>query len=134
MGSTKSGFVNTDELIRWFASFLQAIGMRRPVLLIMDQHKTHAAPRFTEMAMDNGILLLFLPAKTSLKLQPLDVGFFHLLKKNVAAITTSLGYAGATLIPRHEFPRVLEAAVSRIAPSAIQGAFASTGIHPFNAK
>ena len=133
IGSTKSGFVDTDELIRWLTSFIEAIDRRRPVVLIMDQHKTHAAPRFTDMAMDNGIILVFLPAKTSLKLQPLDVGFFHLLKKNVASITTSLGYAGATIIPRHEFPRVLEAAVARIAPSAIQGAFTSTGIHPFNA-
>ena len=53
-GSTKSGFTDTDELIRWFNLFLQAIDSKRPVLLIMDQHKTHAAPRFTDMAMGEG--------------------------------------------------------------------------------
>ena len=51
----------------------------------------------------------------------------------MAAITTSLGYSGATIIPWHEFSRLLEAADSRIAPSALQDAFASTGIMPFNA-
>ena len=53
-GSTKSGFPDTDELIRRFTSFLQAVDSRRPVLLIMDQHKTHVAPRFTDMAMEKG--------------------------------------------------------------------------------
>lgn len=53
-----------------------------PVLLIQDGHSSHISIQLIEMARENNVCLLCLPAHTSHILQPLDVGVFKSLKSN----------------------------------------------------
>jgi hypothetical protein len=60
--------------IKHFNKHTEPIGDYR--LLILDGHGSHATFQFRQYAHDNKIILLYLPAHTTHKLQPLDVGIF----------------------------------------------------------
>lgn len=128
---TESGFITTDLFYQWFTEvFLANCGKRRPCLLIMDNHTSHLSPRVIDSARENGIDLLFFPAHSSHLLQPLDVGYFHVLKSKVVQLATGLGYAGSHSLPRHLFPKLLQQAMNKITPATIAASFVATGIHP----
>ena len=98
----------------------------------MDNHASHLSAQLIDCAQKNDVSLLFLPSKSSFILQPLDVGFFHVLKHKVSELTTSLGYAGAHILPRHVFPVVFNEAISQMTPSTASSAFKSVGFFPFD--
>ena len=75
-----SGWINEELYIKWFKFFLAKIPPTRPVLLIEDGHSSHISIDVIQLARDNGIHLLCLPAHTTHLLQPLDVGVFKSLK------------------------------------------------------
>ena len=130
--ATKSGFISTDHFVKWMKeSFIPSIDNRRPVCLILDNHKSHLSTEVIECAQANGISLLYLPSNTSHILQPLDVGYFHVLKYNMHNLCSLLGYAGATCLPRHEFCKVFEQAVNKISTSNVISAFSEVGFLPF---
>ena len=56
--------------------FLKSIPPTRPVLLVQDGHSSHVSIELIEMAHENGVCLLCLPAHTLHILQLLDVGVF----------------------------------------------------------
>jgi hypothetical protein len=82
--------------------------------------------------MENGIDLLYFPSHSSHLLQPLDVGYFHVLKAKVSEILSGLGYAVTRSLPRHLFPKVLHQAMNRITPATVAASFSATGIYPYN--
>ena len=61
--------------IKHFNKHTEPIGDYR--LLILDGHGSHAIFQFRKYAHDNRIILLYLPAHTTHKLQPLDIGIFR---------------------------------------------------------
>ncbi|MES9879439.1 MAG: helix-turn-helix domain-containing protein [Sedimenticola sp.] len=129
--STDSGFITSDLFHKWFTEvFLTNCGKRRPCLLIMDNHVSHLSTQVIDAAKQNGIDLLFFPAHSSHLLQPLDVGYFHVLKTKVVELATGLGYAGTHTLPRHLFPKLLHHAMNKISPATIAASFAATGISP----
>lgn len=75
--TSENGWVNCELFIQWFQFFLKVIPPTRPVLLIMDGHGSHISIEVIELARDNGIHLLCLPAHTTHILHPLDVGVFN---------------------------------------------------------
>ena len=82
--SSESGWVNAELFVKWFEFFLKCIPPMRPVLLIQDGHSSHISIELIEMARENHVCLLCLPAHTSHILQPLDVGVFNpILTKRV---------------------------------------------------
>ena len=136
ISSTPSGFMNTDEMYDWFmGDFLPGVNFcKRPLVLILDNHVSHenVTTRLIDDARAQEVHFLFLPPNTSLKLQPLDCGFFHILKQKVEDICANLGYAGATTVPRQDIPRVIYQAYQNITPLSISGGFKNTGIFPFD--
>jgi hypothetical protein len=56
----------------WLAVFIRSV-KQRPVLLVLDGHRSHTSLGAIKMARDNGITLLKLPSHTTDKLQPCDV-------------------------------------------------------------
>ena len=130
--ATKSGFICTDYFLKWIReTFIPAIDDRRPVCLVLDNHTSHVSTELIECAQANGISLLYLPSNTSHILQPLDVGYFHVLKSHMYSISSALGYAGATVLPRHEFCKVFEQAMNRISRSTVISCFSELGFLPF---
>ncbi len=127
---TESGFITSELFYKWFNEvFLSNCGNKRPCLLILDNHTSHLSPKVIDAARENGVDLLFFPAHSSHLLQPLDVGYFHLLKMKVVGLATGLGSSGTHSLPRHLFPKVLQQAMNKITPATIAASFSATGIH-----
>ncbi len=129
--TSKSGFVNGDIINHWFeSSFLPSIDTTRPVLLTLDNLSSHFEPTFIDACMKNDVHLLFLPANTSLILQPLDVSLFHPLKQIMCSLAS--GYCGPTTVPRNMFPVILQQALSDMSVNTVKNAFKNVGFSPFD--
>ena len=62
--------------------FLANIPPARHVLLVQDGHSSHISIELIELARQNEVTLLCLPAHTSRILQPLDIGVFKSFKSH----------------------------------------------------
>jgi DDE superfamily endonuclease/Tc5 transposase DNA-binding domain len=74
-----SGYIDASIFVRWLHHFIEHVrpSDEKKVLLLVDGHTTHTRNlEAIELAKENGIVLLQLPAHTTHRLQPLDVGFF----------------------------------------------------------
>ncbi|KAF0718874.1 Aste57867_1421 [Aphanomyces stellatus] len=79
--ATKSSFLSTTLFIQYFEWFVNHIGPKRPVLVLMDGYKAHWSARTIEYARSKNIYLYALPSHTSHFLQPLDVAVFAQFKR-----------------------------------------------------
>jgi len=75
-------WINSELFVSWFAFFLKSIPPTCNILLVQDGHSSHVSIELIEMARENGVCLLCLPAHTSHILQPLDVGVFKSFKSS----------------------------------------------------
>ena len=77
-----SGWMEGEQFIEWFTKVFVAgtSCLDGAKLLIFDGHSSHISPQVVELAVQNNIELLCLPAHTSSILQPLDVGVFKAVK------------------------------------------------------
>ena len=122
--ATKSGYINSDIFYTWFiSSFVPNCGRKRPVLLVMDNHVSHISPRVIDAAKGENIELLCFPPHSTHLLQPMDRGYFNVLKQNMANSAVQLGYGGMKCVPKHLFPRVLRYAMGNIKTEVILSAF-----------
>jgi len=80
--NSESGWINSELFVSWFAFFLKSIPPTCNILLVQDGHSSHVSIELIEMARENGVCLLCLPAHTSHILQPLDVGVFKSFKSS----------------------------------------------------
>jgi DDE superfamily endonuclease len=74
---TYNGWSNNNmaiEYLNHFHKHARPIGVYR--LLLLDGYGSHVTFRFKALANDYKIILLYLPAHTTHRLQPLDVGIF----------------------------------------------------------
>ena len=78
--NSENGWINNSLYLQWFKFFLDNIPPTRPVLLIEDGHSSHVSTELIELARENGVHLLCLPAHTTHILQPLNVGVFKSFK------------------------------------------------------
>ncbi|XP_065665661.1 uncharacterized protein LOC136087083 [Hydra vulgaris] len=78
-----SGWINTEIFLKWFDHFVEYghPSKDHPLLLIMDNHKTHILIELMDKAKESNVVLLTLPPHCSHKLQPLDRSVFGPLKK-----------------------------------------------------
>jgi hypothetical protein len=77
LATTHNGWSNDEmalEYLKHFHRHARPIGVYR--LLILDGHGSYATFRFKELAHEYKIILLYLPAHITHRLQPLDVGIF----------------------------------------------------------
>ncbi|KAJ8927279.1 hypothetical protein NQ314_020282 [Rhamnusium bicolor] len=64
-----------------FHNWLNKNGIKRPVILFIDGHKSHMTLALNQFCEDNGIILYALPPNTTHILQPADVSVFRPLKQ-----------------------------------------------------
>ena len=83
-GANPSGWINEDLFAVYLKHFINftRCSKDKKVLLILDNHETHASLAAIDVAKENVVILLTLPPKTSHKLQPLDVSCYKPFKKN----------------------------------------------------
>ena len=76
---SESGWVDSELFLEWMKRiFLWYAVHERPLLLIVDGHKSHLTLECIDLARENQVILLCLPPHTTHALQPLDYLFLKL--------------------------------------------------------
>lgn len=76
---SESGWINSEIFVEWLRHFISTVKPTpsNTVLLIMDGHYCHTKNlEAIQLAKNNGVVMISLPAHTTHRLQPLDVSFF----------------------------------------------------------
>lgn len=84
LGRTESGWMNGDVFFEYitndFNNWIIQNKIMKPVLLLVDGHKSHMSLILSSICEELGIILYALPPNTTHKLQPADVSVFAPLK------------------------------------------------------
>lgn len=137
-GWSESGCINSELFKKWFLKhFLLHAPKERPLLLIFDGHKSPVNLEVVEAARKEAVILLCLPPHCSHILQPLDAGFFILLKQRFA---TLIGDNSANIthfaVSKKEFSGVFKgtyrAAKEEEGVRTVKEGFRKCGIYPLN--
>ena len=133
---TKNGWTTNERGVDWIQHFdrhtkSRTKGVYR--LLILDGHESHHSTDFEEYCKENNIVTLCMPAHSSHKLQPLDVGCFRALKRAYGKAIEDLMRAHITHISKEDFfPAFYQAFQASITESNIQGGFRGSGLIPYD--
>jgi hypothetical protein len=133
---TKNGWTTNERGLDWIQHFDQHTksrtkGAKR--LLIMDGHESHHSTDFELYCTDHGIITLCMPAHSSHKLQPLDVGCFRALKRAYSKAIEGLMRTHITHISKEDFFTAFHTAhIESITESNIRGGFRGAGLVPYD--
>ena len=121
----------------WFKKLFLPHVRRQPgrKLLIGDNLASHISMEVIRLCKENDIMFVCLPANSTDKMQPLDVGIFGPMKS--AWRKQLLFYAekdpAAQLLQKTEFPRMLKELVESLKPMEhLPKAFEKCGLCPIN--
>ena len=133
----KSGWMQTEIFLDWFKHFLRHCHptAERPLLLIMDGHKTHTLNLdVINLARERNVTLLCLPPHSSHRLQPLDVGFMKpLMAAYTVAVNNWLRNHPGRIVTVVQIGELFGKAFLHAAtPQTAVKAFKTTGISPCN--
>lgn len=134
-GISESGWMTTDIFHEWFEHFCKETKDIRPLLLLYDGHLSHTSLQTIELAVNEGISILKLPAHCTDVLQPLDVACFSPLKSYYEKQLTERVFVTGAREPlrKGEFCNVLGKIWRRgLSVSNIMAGFAATGVFPVN--
>lgn len=130
-----SGWIDTELFMTWFNKiFLKYAVSQRPLLLVVDGHKSHITLDIIDKCRENEIVLFCLPPHTTHALQPLDVAVFKSLKDHYSKAVRVLSFAKKNfVVTRREFSKVLKSPFERaFSIPNIKSGFAKSGIYPLN--
>lgn len=134
--ATASGWSNEDIFIDYLHHFIAHVkcSPTNKVLLILDNHDSHATLEAVDLAKSNGIVLLTLPPHTSHRLQPLDVAVFGPFKTcfNHAMDGFLRSNPGRTVTIYEVAILVCSAQLKAMTPTNAIAGFRSTGICPYD--
>ena len=132
--NSENGWINNSLYLQWFKFFLDNIPPTRPVLLIEDGHSSHVSIELIELARENGVHLLCLPAHTTHILQPLDVGVFKSFKVHFskACHRYLCSHPGQVITTEIIASLLKEAWHQALTPVNVMSGFKKCGIHPLN--
>ncbi|RPA75353.1 DDE-domain-containing protein, partial [Ascobolus immersus RN42] len=102
-------------------------------LLILDGHNSHITIDALNYCRQNNIHILCLPAHTTHRLQPLDVGMFGPLQRAYGQAVEAWSRKGYSSITKAEFFKLYDYARKKaFTPENVSSAFAATGVFPLN--
>ncbi|XP_065915821.1 uncharacterized protein [Dysidea avara] len=132
---SENGWIDTELFKIWLKyHFLQYAVSNRPLLLILDGHKTHYNLEVCEYAKEQGVIMFCLPPHSTHVSQPLDTCVFKPLKSewNKVAHNFQAKNPGAR-ISKYNFPSLLKEAWEKaMISSNICVGFRNSGIYPFD--
>jgi len=135
--ASKSGWTNISMTSEWLERiFLPRTKPSRVTdwrLLVLDGQATHTPSDFRQKAWENKVALLFLPANTSHRLQPLHVGVFGPLKTFYSDLVSRVMQESITGPKSKQFflKYYVEASALAFSPKNIRSGFRATGIWPY---
>ena len=133
---TDNGWTTNEKGLEWVQHFDQHTkgcmkGTYR--LVILDGHESHHSTEFEIYCKENNIVTLCMPAHSSHRLQPLDVGCFGPLKTAYSHQIERLMKLHFTHISKVEFFHAFHAAfLASITKSNILGEFRGSGLVPLD--
>lgn len=134
MGFTDTGYMREELFQMYLTHFINSIPPIRPVLLMLDGHKSHISYMCVDFCRQNGILLYALPPHTTHILQPSELPFAK-LKKEFGKQCDKHHNTTSKVVTKYTFAKLFGPAfIETYLPSAICNAFEATGIWPFNPK
>ena len=134
-GLSAKGWMDLHLFSKWFKEhFLLYAPAARPILLLMDGHKSHFCPEMIKVAAKEGVILFALPPHTTHLCQPLDKGPFAPLKVEWRkAVHKFISSNKGRVVTVYDFNSVFsEVWYSAMTPSNVIAGFRCTGIFPFN--
>ena len=121
------------NFLDWFKNqFIPALPRERPVLLIMDGHKSHIKYEVRELATQHSIEIAKLPAHTTHLLQPLDLSVIKPMKEAYDSAAHAFFRRNRRYITKRDFPSLLAEAWLSYKPQSAFNGFQKAGVHPFN--
>ena len=130
-----SGWIDTELFLSWLKKiFLKHVVSQRPVLLLVDGHKSHINLDVIDLCRQNDVILFCLPPHTTHALQPLDVSVFKSLKDRYAKAVRSLSFTKKIfIVTKREFSKVLKVPFEQaFSIPNIKAGFTKCGIFPLN--
>ena len=107
----------------------------RPLLLLLNGHKSHYCPEFICRAAEEGVIVFTLPPNTTHLSQPLDKGPFSPLKCYWRKVVQNFTLKTRRAVTRYNFSALFAEAWSKaMTLKNIMSGFETTGIYPFNPK
>lgn len=132
----ESGYMTGDLFVTWMRHFINHVrpNSEMKALLILDGHASHKSYESLELAKQNSVVLLCLPAHCTHHLQPLDVAFFGPLHKYYnQAVTQWLKTNPGRTVSIYQVAKFLNQAYEKTATREIASSgFRATGISPWN--
>ena len=130
-----SGWIDTELFLFWLKKiFLKHVVSQRPVLLLVDGHKSHINLDVIDLCRQNDVILFCLPPHTTHALQPLDVSVFKSLKDRYAKAVQSLSFTKKNfIVTKRDFSKVLKVPFEQaFSIPNIKAGFTKCGIFPLN--
>jgi hypothetical protein len=133
---TSNGWTTNERGLDWIEHFNRHTKSRtkgKYRLLVLDGHESHHSTDFELYCKENNIITLCMPAHSSHRLQPLDVGCFRALKRSYGAEIEKLMRLHITHISKEDFfPAFYTAFRTAMTESNIQGGFRGAGLVPYD--
>ncbi|CAF1687251.1 unnamed protein product, partial [Adineta ricciae] len=110
--------------------------IKRPILLIMDGHRSHLSTRIIKCAMDNGIHIECLPPHSTTILQPLDVLTLSKLKRSWRKLLSDqYRKTNSEALTKQAFALLIsELFKNHLLAGHCSGGFSKAGIYPFDRR
>lgn len=129
---SESGWVDSELFLQWFKKiFLKYAVPERPLLLLVDGHKSHITLDLIDSARSNNITIFCLPPHCTHALQPLDVAVFKSLKAHFSRSLYAWCFTKRDfVVTKRDFARVVKEPFELA--FNIKNGFEKCGIYPFN--
>lgn len=136
VGKSESGWMCSHTFYEYitniFNPWLEEMKIKKPVLFIVDGHKSHLTLHLSNFCSENGIEIIALFPNSTHILQPLDLAVFRPLKVfwKKAATKWKLENLGKN-IRKENFAPVLQKAVKQLTSDCVKNGFRAGGLFPF---
>ncbi|XP_060603827.1 uncharacterized protein LOC132756711 [Ruditapes philippinarum] len=138
MGRSENGWMDSEVFISWlkevFIPCVEARKVKKPILLLVDGHKTHITMEASNICVENGIEMYCLLEHSSHLTQPLDLRLFGSLKQSWReAVRAYQSENIGEFVTKQTFARVFKEAWRKSAKiEAVITGFQDSGIFPWN--